>query len=218
MKYTPFPFPSGLEDFRELVTYRNTGNKPYAYIDKTLFIQELIDNRGVILITRPRRFGKTLNLSMLQHFFAPEVQGISTKGLFDGLKIAQYPKVMEHQGQYPVIFLTLKNMTEDNIELMTSIFRQTIQKLYGRHTYLLEEPGLLEELRNFRRVLAEEGDITIYTQALLNLSEYIFKVKRKKAIILIEFYGFCNSVCVSFFTFIVGFIFFVIPYTRVHPV
>lgn len=188
MKFTPFP--SGVEDFRELVTYQDLKTKqPYVYVDKTMFIDEVIANRGVILITRPRRFGKTLNLSMLQHFFAPEVQGVPTKGLFDGLKIAQYPSIMHEQGQYSVIFLTLKDMAEDSLELMIESFTEIIKKLYAKHTYILQEKGLMEEeSRDFRAILAGKGSIAAYKQSLLSLSEYIFKVKGKKAVILIDEY------------------------------
>ena len=83
--------PNGVSDFHDLVTHRNANEEAYLFVDKSLFIRDFL-NAGdkVTLITRPRRFGKTLTLSMLQHFFAPEVSGEKTKGLFDGLKISQH--------------------------------------------------------------------------------------------------------------------------------
>ena len=79
--------------------------KGFHFVDKTGFIQELFARSGelVTLLTRPRRFGKTLNLSMLQHFLAESVRGEKTAPLFEGLKITQDPACMAHQGQYPVI-------------------------------------------------------------------------------------------------------------------
>jgi len=83
------------------------------FIDKSLLIKEIIDDEaGIILITRPRRFGKTLNLSMLHHFLAAEAYKQSTQGLFDNLQIAKVDqgKYMQHQGKYPVIFITFKDV------------------------------------------------------------------------------------------------------------
>ena len=103
--------PVGVSDFHKLVTHRNAQDVGYLFIDKSMAIREFI-NAGdeVSLITRPRRFGKTLACSMLQHFFAKEVNGKATKGLFDNLAIAKYPEEMKLQGAYSVIFLTLKNI------------------------------------------------------------------------------------------------------------
>ena len=105
----------------------------YFYIDKTLLIKELLDNRGTVtLVTRPRRFGKTLNISMLRSFF--DINRDS-KGLFDGLAIAEHQDICEkHMNQYPVISLTLKNVDfstyNDSIEsigeLVSTIFRENL--------------------------------------------------------------------------------------------
>ncbi len=101
--------PLGHENFKELIDYR------LDFVDKTLFIKEVLDDRAtkVAVITRPRRFGKTLNLSMLHYFLAAEAYGQSTQGLFDGLKIAALGnEYMQHQGRYPVIFITLKEVKD----------------------------------------------------------------------------------------------------------
>lgn len=94
--------PVGYSCFSDLIRHQ------LDFIDKTLFIKEIFDNTGtqVSVITRPRRFGKTLNLSMLHCFLAAEVNLKPTQGLFDGLKIAQVgDHYMQHQGEYPVIYI-----------------------------------------------------------------------------------------------------------------
>jgi len=93
----------GTDSFEKLIE----GN--YFYIDKTLFIKELLDNKNeVTLIIRPRRFGKTLNMSMLKHFFDVNKD---SKALFDGLKIMEHRDIVEnHLNKYPVVFLTLKSI------------------------------------------------------------------------------------------------------------
>ena len=98
MKHKPLPI--GVEDFKRLV------DNVYYFVDKTLMIQELVDNKETVnLFTRPRRFGKTLNMSMLQRFF--EATENSNAYLFDGLKIAAYPENMAYQAEYPVISVTV---------------------------------------------------------------------------------------------------------------
>ncbi len=92
--------PIGYDDFGKVI------EKGLNYIDKSLFIKEILDdiNTEAIVITRPRRFGKTFNLSMLHYFLAAEVHGKSTKNLFNQLEIAKCDeKYMQHQGKYPVI-------------------------------------------------------------------------------------------------------------------
>ena len=97
--------PNGIDNFYDLVTTRNNRGNPFLFVDKTMFIDKFLEIKDkVTLITRPRRFGKTLTLSMLQHFLAKEVNGKSTKGLFDGLQVSQYPSTMKKQGSAPVIF------------------------------------------------------------------------------------------------------------------
>src|SRR5688572_9769521 len=100
------PIPVGVDDFADMAT------GGYLFCDKTLMIKELLEKKGdiVTLITRPRRWGKSLNMSMLHYFFAPEVNGQTTKGLFQNLKIADYPDCIAYQGQYPVIFISFKDI------------------------------------------------------------------------------------------------------------
>src|SRR3569623_1925758 len=105
--------PIGVADFSKLVDK----NKKFLFVDKSLMIQELLDSGAeVSLIIRPRRWGKTLNMSMLQHFFAPEVLGRPTKGIFDALKIAkeQDGAYLKEQGAYPVILISFKGIKQSS--------------------------------------------------------------------------------------------------------
>src|SRR6188768_511150 len=112
--------PVGTEDFGRVIS------RKLDFVDKSLFIQMLLDDKGtdIAVFTRPRRFGKTLNLSMLHYFLAEKVNGEETKGLFDGLKIAKYgDEYMRHQGKYPVVSVTFKDIKElkyENAKLMLS--------------------------------------------------------------------------------------------------
>ena len=110
------PLPIGVEDFKRL------GNNEYYFVDKTLMIKELLENKETVnLFTRPRRFGKTLNMSMLQRFF--EATEKSNAYLFDGLKIAAYPEYMAYQGKYPVISISLKSMKQKNFTLAFETYK-----------------------------------------------------------------------------------------------
>ena len=108
----PKQLPMGVDNFSDLVKPKNN----YLFADKTLFIKEIIeDGSKVILITRPRRWGKTLNMSMLHHFLAAEVTRQKTQGLFDSCAIAREGDgrfIKEYQGKYPVIFVSFKDVME----------------------------------------------------------------------------------------------------------
>ena len=116
MQSTRKPMPVGVEDFKRLVT------EGYCFIDKTRFIKDYIDAQGVVtLITRPRRFGKTLTLSMLQYFFDSE-QGEENRQLFSGLDIeGAGERYMQEQGSRPVVFLTLKEVQAGDKGLMLEL-------------------------------------------------------------------------------------------------
>lgn len=103
----------GLNDFGKALRSR------VHFVDKSLFIKEIIDTEAVDIpvIIRPRRFGKTFNLSMLHHFFAAKVNGVATQGMFDHLKIAQAgDQYMQQQGRYPVISLSFKTIKYNTFE------------------------------------------------------------------------------------------------------
>jgi hypothetical protein len=130
--------PIGVSDFRELIEYTDPKKEGYLYIDKTTFIKEIIyDLTKVIVLTRPRRFGKTLNLSMLQYFFASEVKGKSTKKLFNNLAIAKELECMEHQGQYPVIFISFKDIKELTFASTINGLLDLVKDLYTEWSNIL---------------------------------------------------------------------------------
>ena len=127
--------PIGPSDFKKIID----GN--FDFVDKSLLIKDLLeDDAEVILITRPRRFGKTLNMSMLRYFFADKIKTQPTRNLFDSLKITEYPKYMAFQGKYPVIFLSFKDIKESSYETMYARFCKVISDLYSDYRYLLDSP------------------------------------------------------------------------------
>jgi len=159
-------------------------------VDKTLMIKEFFEGQKVSLITRPRRFGKTINMSMLQHFFASEVEGQPTVGLFDAFSISREDSGhwIEHQGQYPVIFISFKDVKESSYGRTVEKIRDLIKKLYREHVVLLElvTEGIYKDLFN-QYLNGSTNDESLET-AISFLSEFIFKATRKKTIILIDEY------------------------------
>jgi len=128
--------------------------KNLKIVDKTLFIKEILDNRGieVSLITRPRRFGKTFNLSTLRHFLAAEVNGASTQKLFTGMNIATVDDgaYMQHQGKYPVIFISFKDIKAGDFELAYSKLHNLIVATFDDYGYLKHSDSLSENNKYFK--------------------------------------------------------------------
>ena len=178
--------PIGEEDFRRVV------NDDFLFVDKTLLIKEFLDNRNikVSLITRPRRFGKTLNLSMLHHFFAEKVKSYPTKDLFNGLKISHAGKgYMAHQGQYPVIFLTFKELKAKTYQGMLSDLQRLMSRTYNRHNELLNSAYLTAEQKSdFKKITSCQADEPHVKVALFNLTEYLYAHYKKEVIVLIDEY------------------------------
>jgi hypothetical protein len=114
--------PIGRSDFKSII------EDNMYYIDKSLLIKEIIESGDVILITRPRRFGKTLNMSMMKYFFRNDQDN---KHLFEGLKIWKEKEIIEkYLNKYPVIYLTFKDAKANNIELLKKIIIEEITKIY----------------------------------------------------------------------------------------
>ena len=178
--------PIGEENFRALI------DNKLLFVDKTLLIKEFLDRRNakVTLITRPRRFGKTLNLSMLHHFFAEKVDNKSTKGLFDGLKISEVGgPYMAEQGQYSVIFLTFKEVQSENFPEMISELKELMEDLYDIHSYLLDSPHLTKSQKKyFQAVLDQEITDVQLKKALFKLTKYLYAHYQKEVIVLIDEY------------------------------
>ncbi len=180
----PLKLPVGVGTFSELV------REGHTFVDKTLMIREVVNTGAkVTLITRPRRFGKTLNLSMLQHFFAAEVAGQPTQDLFENLAIAQHPDILAHQGQYPVIFLTLKDCKQENFDDFIQAYRKTVSELCMGYLELPESSHLLEQQkRNLQALISEETNLSHLGGALKFLSQLLYQHHKQRVYIFIDEY------------------------------
>ncbi|OUP82677.1 hypothetical protein B5F07_13085 [Lachnoclostridium sp. An169] len=171
----------GVQEFADI------REKNYFYIDKTDFIREWWENgASVTLITRPRRFGKTLTMSMVEEFFSVEYAG--RDDLFDGLSIWRKDEFRALQGTYPVISLSFANVKEKNYPDMKTRICQLITDLYSKNYFLLDS-GLLtvEERRFFQEVTADMPEV-VATIALYKMSDFLFRYYGKKVIILLDEY------------------------------
>lgn len=182
--------PLGESNFQALKLFRDPSGQGYLYIDKTMFIKEVLyDGSKVIVITRPRRFGKTMNLSMLQCFLAENIEGQATKDLFINTKISQHPDCMQHQGQSPVIFLSLKGIKGSSFDYCMDLLQIEIQKLFGRHRSLFNANLLDEDEKNtFSDYLNKKTNIADLSQAVAYLAYFIFKTTGKKPYLLLDEY------------------------------
>ena len=131
--------PVGVEDFKRVV------DDDYYYVDKSMFIKEVMQE-VVVLYTRPRRFGKTLNMSMLNYFY--NIKEKENAYLFKGLEISKDEEVMQHRNKYPVIFLSLKDMKRDTFERQIEKFQSMVSKIIEQHTELLSSNQLDEYDKN----------------------------------------------------------------------
>lgn len=171
----------GLQNFEDLV------QKNYFYIDKTAFIKEWWESGdSVTLITRPRRFGKTLNMSMLECFFS--VKYADRGDLFQHFYIWQDLKYRQIQGTYPVISLSFANVKERDYKTARKKLCQLLTNLYVQHSYLLDS-GVLHDAdkRYFKRV-SEDMDDSDASFALYQLSDFLCRYYGKKVIILLDEY------------------------------
>lgn len=157
------------------------------YVDKTHFIKEWWESDDqVTLITRPRRFGKTLNMSMTEQFFSVTYAGRSD--LFEGLFIWKEEKFRNLQGTYPVIFLSFADIKETNFEQMRKKMCRIVKELYNKFDFILESDLLNQSEKNdFRNISADMEDNQV-SYALKALSNYLFLYYGKKVIILLDEY------------------------------
>ena len=171
--------PVGIEDFKELI------QDEYYYADKTLLIDEMLMNKSkVTLFTRPRRFGKTLNMSMLKYFFDVKDKE-ENKKLFENLKVSD-SEYMSEQGKYPVIFISLKDLKGDTWEECLKRLKLFIFDLYAEFEYIREKMNEWDK-RKFEKVLYENEDAD-YIMSLKFLADSLYKYYEKKVIILIDEY------------------------------
>ena len=179
MKKKKKKLPIGLSDFKEIIEY------DYYYFDKTKFIENILeDGSKVKLFTRPRRFGKTLNLSMLKYFFDVENRE-ENKKLFEGLNISK-SEYFEKQGEFPVISISFKNYNKNDWESGFKSIKSTISDIYAKFEDLMEHLNK-RDLKKFEDIWLEkdEGD---WERSLLNLTKYVYEYYEKKVIVLIDEY------------------------------
>jgi len=164
----------------------------YYYVDKTLLIKDILEKKDrAILCTRPRRFGKTLNQTMLKCFFedtAP-IGGKDTRALFRGLKIEEAgERYMEHQGKYPVIYLTFKEAESESFDETCRIFKKMLSAEFRRHGYIKEKIGDAVDLKIFENLSSGDTNILSYTDSIKFLSKCLERYHGKKTIVLIDEY------------------------------
>ena len=172
--------PIGVEDFKKI---RETD---CYYIDKTKLIEDLlIDKTEVKLFCRPRRFGKTLSMSTLRYFFDIK-NGEENRKLFDGLYISNSPMISE-QGKYPVIFITMKGVSNSNFKEAFERIADKVSTLYRNYTFLLEKLDEYEK-EKFSSIVSENCNSIQLSSSLRFLTELLYKYYNQKVILLIDEY------------------------------
>ena len=183
------PIPIGVEFYKQMI------DKGYYYVDKTLLIRDLLEQKNTVtLFTRPRRFGKTLAQTMLRTFFEKEILLDGT--VADNSKYFQGKKIMgageeytKHLGQYPVIFMSLKSAKQPTFEMSTEKLQEALVKEYKRHRYLLDSDNISEEDKErYHSILKMNVGLSAYATALQFLSECLEQYHGQKVIILLDEY------------------------------
>lgn len=171
----------GIQDFD------NIRKNNYFYIDKTGFIKEWWESGdSVTLITRPRRFGKTLTMSMLEQFFSVEYAGRTD--LFEGLSVWQEKKYRDLQGTYPVISFSFANVKEADFKTASYRIRQLLMKMYEKNAFLCESGKLSKAERRYYEHMASDMGEEDAPLALYQLSDFLCRYYNKKVIILLDEY------------------------------
>lgn len=185
----------GADNFRELVSTDQINIDPNKlFVDKTLFIKDFLGSSGkVLLITRPRRWGKTLVLSMLQHFLSLEVEGLPTKGLFNNLKITDFLKTdlncQKYFGTHPVILINFKDIGGDNYAEIKTTIMDSISELYKEHSeFILQQNLTLADRNKFERILNSQCSYGELINSIKFLSRLLRTYNGKKVFILIDEY------------------------------
>ena len=166
--------------------FKNIIENNSFYIDKTLFIKELVeDNTGILLFPRPRRFGKSLNFSMLKYFFSIKEK---SQNLFKGLKIEKYKEILKHMNQYPVVSLNFKGMDELSWEDARREIIDRIATLYKEHGEDLYEVLDENDLQIYKNIEQQQAEDIHIRKSLLKLTQHLEKKYNKKAVLLIDEY------------------------------
>lgn len=180
MEWTPLPI--GVDNFEKLIT------KGYYYVDKTLLIKELIDRKGEVnLFTRPRRFGKTLNMSMLRYFFGNGETDHAQ--LFKGTRIMTAgEKYLSEMGRYPVIALSLKSMKQDTYKEAFHCLKEEIAREFKKHPEVAGSLALDDDREKYTRLMNRRADEEEYLTSLKFLSECLASFYGEKTVILVDEY------------------------------
>ncbi len=177
------PIPVGIEDFKEIIDMN------CYFVDKTMLIRDILDSGSkVTLFTRPRRFGKTLNMSMLRRFF--EKTEDDNPYLFDGLLISEAgEKYHKYMGQYPVISISLKSMKQPSFELALTEFKKIISNEFRRYRDISKSDKIFDsDKEDFLNICNRRGDYSMYNTSLNFLSNCLYEVYGQKVIVLIDEY------------------------------
>ena len=173
--------PIGIDDFAKI-------RESYYFVDKTETIGKLIESPAeVTLFTRPRRFGKTLLMSMFRYFF--DIEGAAEhRKLFDGLKVAEQPDVMAQQGTRPVLFLTLKDWKSTSWTQLQRRIQLRIGDLFSAYDFLLEDDLKARDRISFQQILDEEADLALLSDSLLFLLRLMEIHYGRKPVLLLDEY------------------------------
>ena len=172
--------PIGIENFKEMI------DKNAYYVDKTNLIENILNEQSVFF-TRPRRFRKTLNMSMLYYFFS--IKEKENAYLFNGLNISKNKEAIKHQNQYPTLFITLKDMKNSSYEKQMNRFKEVICLCAKSHLELLNSERLLaSEKKLFQKYVDNETEDNELEKSLFNISYFLYKHYHQKVIILIDEY------------------------------
>lgn len=175
--------PVGVDDFRQV-------RQQYYFVDKTYFIKDLLDNHSqATLLTRPRRFGKTLSLSMLYYFFTNK-EAEANRALFEGCKIEQAgSRYMSEQGQRPTVFLSLKDIKAESLGEMLASFGEVMKDVYYDFRFLLDGETLIPYEKDvFMAVMSGQAAKTDLQFSLKNLTAYLNRFYGKRVLVLIDEY------------------------------
>ncbi|WP_294579922.1 AAA family ATPase [uncultured Thomasclavelia sp.] len=165
---------TGTKNFKEFF------DNNYYYVDKTMLIEDVISDK-VIFYTRPRRFGKTLNMSMLYYFFSNKEKDHAY--LFDGLDVSKHQELMIHQNKYPVIFISLKDMQALNMEEQKNQFSFLISFLIKGFPELLDSPKLDDDDKyRLDKLKTSKGSLYELKNSLFLISQCLYKYYQKKSL------------------------------------
>ena len=173
----------GIDDFKQMI------REDVYYVDKTEYIKEIIDDKNkVILVTRPRRFGKTLNMSMLSYYF--DITKKDTKELFKGLKIMNADeKYLSKMNGFPCINISLAKVRAGSFDEMILALKSTMLEVYREHRYLTESDKLYEEDKeNIKDILYLRENQAILQNSVLDLTYYLYNHFGKEVILLMDEY------------------------------